>query len=47
VTAAVSPWIATAVAQRLGGYPAVFVLLAATGAVAALLATRSVPAGAH
>ncbi|NUT91549.1 MAG: MFS transporter [Saccharothrix sp.] len=47
VTAAVSPWIATAVAAHLGGYPAVFVLLAAAGAVAALLATRSVPAGAH
>lgn len=47
VTAAVSPWIATAVAERLGGYPTVFVLLAATGAVAALLATRSVPADAH
>ncbi|XVV07581.1 MFS transporter [Actinosynnema sp. CA-248983] len=45
VTAAVSPWIATAVAERLGGYPAVFALLAATGAVAALLATRSVPVG--
>ncbi|GAA0246429.1 MFS transporter [Saccharothrix mutabilis subsp. mutabilis] len=43
VTAAVSPWIATAVAERLGGYPVVFVLLAAAGAVAAVLALGSVP----
>jgi MFS family permease len=40
---ALAPWAGAALAGVLGGYPAVFWLLAAIGAVAALLAFGSVP----
>ena len=43
LTGALAPWIATALAGLLGGYPAVFVVLAATGVLAAALALGSVP----
>ncbi|MCC8249949.1 MFS transporter [Saccharothrix luteola] len=43
VTAAVAPWAATALAGTLGGYPAVFAVLAALGVVAALVSLKSVP----
>ncbi|MCE6995492.1 MFS transporter [Saccharothrix sp. S26] len=43
VTAAVAPWAATALAGTLGGYPAVFVVLAVLGVVAAAASVRSVP----
>ncbi|MEV1118422.1 MFS transporter [Actinosynnema sp. NPDC049800] len=43
VTAAVAPWAATALAGTLGGYPAVFAVLAALGVVAALISLKSVP----
>lgn len=43
---AVAPWAGTALAAVLGGYPAVFVLLAGTAAMAALLASAgATPAG--
>ncbi len=44
VTVAVAPWIATAVAEPLGGYSTVFVLLSAVALVAGLLAFASTPA---
>jgi MFS family permease len=40
---AVAPWVGAALADALGGYPAVFWLLAALGAAAAALALGSVP----
>ncbi|QQQ73536.1 MFS transporter [Saccharothrix sp. 6-C] len=43
VTAAVAPWAATALAGTLGGYPAVFTVLAALGVVAAAVSLKSVP----
>jgi MFS family permease len=43
VTAAIAPWAATAFAGALGGYPAVFVLLAVLGVVAAAASVKSVP----
>ncbi|WP_433264647.1 MFS transporter [Actinosynnema sp. CS-041913] len=43
VTAAVAPWVATAVVGGLGGYPAVLVLLTAAGAGAAVVALWSIP----
>lgn len=42
-TAAVAPWIAAAAADRLGGYPVVFVLLGVAGALAAALALGATP----
>ncbi len=44
VAAAVAPWAGAALAGPLGGYPAVFLVLAAVAAVAAVLAAGSVPA---
>ncbi|GAA3458090.1 MFS transporter [Saccharothrix longispora] len=43
VTAAVAPWVATALAGALGGYPPVFVVLAAAGVLAAGTSWWSVP----
>jgi MFS family permease len=43
VTAALAPWVASALAGLFGGYPAVFVVLAGAGLLAALLALGSVP----
>lgn len=43
VTAAVAPWAAIALAGPLGGYPAVFTLLAVIGLVAAAISLKSVP----
>ena len=43
VATALAPWAGAALAQTLGGYPAVFALLAAVAALAALLAAGSVP----
>jgi MFS family permease len=40
---ALAPWAGAALAQTLGGYPAVFAVLAGVAAVAALLAVGSVP----
>jgi MFS family permease len=40
---ALAPWAGAAIAQSLGGYPAVFALLAGVAALAALLAAGSVP----
>ena len=40
---ALAPWAGAALAQALGGYPAVFAVLAGIAAVAALLAAGSVP----
>jgi MFS family permease len=39
----IAPWAGTALAVWLGGYPQVFLLLAAVGVVAAMIATTSVP----
>jgi MFS family permease len=44
VATAVAPWAGAALADRLGGYPAVFLVLACCAALAALLAAGSVPA---
>ena len=41
---ALAPWAGAALAQALGGYPAVFVVLAGLAAFAAVLATGSIPA---
>ena len=41
---AISPWAGSALADLLGGYPPVFVLLAAASLAAAMLALASVPA---
>ncbi|GAA5137954.1 MFS transporter [Pseudonocardia adelaidensis] len=43
VATALGPWAGAALSEVLGGYPAVFVLLAGVAAVAALLATGTVP----
>ncbi|MFE9750597.1 MFS transporter [Saccharothrix saharensis] len=43
VTSAVAPWAAAALAGQLGGYPAVFTVLAALGVVAAVVSLKSVP----
>jgi MFS family permease len=43
VATALAPWAGAALSEVLGGYPAVFVLLAALAAVAALLAVGTVP----
>ncbi|WP_447007748.1 MFS transporter [Saccharothrix isguenensis] len=45
VTGAVAPWAAIALAGPLGGYPAVFTLLAVLGVIAAAIALKSVPSG--
>ena len=42
---ALAPWAGSALAQSLDGYPAVFGLLAALGALAAVLAAGTVPTG--
>ena len=42
---ALAPWVGSALAQTLDGYPAVFGLLAALGALAAVLAAGTVPTG--
>jgi MFS family permease len=42
---ALAPWAGSALAQTLDGYPAVFGLLAALGALAAVLAAGTVPTG--
>ncbi|MBW0102087.1 MFS transporter [Pseudonocardia sp. KRD291] len=42
---AVSPWAGSALAELLGGYPPVFILLAGAAVVATVLALGSVPAG--
>lgn len=43
VTTALAPWVATALAGLLGGYPAVFVVLATIAVAAATVALGSVP----
>jgi hypothetical protein len=43
IATALSPWAGAALAEVLGGYPAVFVVLAVIAAVAAALAAGSVP----
>jgi hypothetical protein len=43
LAAALAPWAGTALAAPLGGYPAVFVLLATLTAIAGLLAAASTP----
>lgn len=43
LASALAPWAGTALAETLGGYPAVFLVLAVTSALAALLATATVP----
>jgi MFS family permease len=43
VATALAPWAGAALSEVLGGYPAVFVLLAALAAVAAVLAVGTVP----
>ena len=43
VTSAVAPWAAAALAGKLGGYPAVFTVLAALGVIAAVVSLMSVP----
>lgn len=45
IATALSPWAGAALAEVLGGYPAVFVVLAVIAVVAAALAAGSVPAG--
>ena len=40
---ALAPWAGAALAQVLGGYPAVFAVLAGLAALAAVLATGSTP----
>jgi MFS family permease len=44
---ALAPWAGAALAQALGGYPAVFTVLAGVAALAALLAVGSVPPPVH
>jgi MFS family permease len=41
---ALAPWAGAALAEALGGYPAVFVILAVIAAVAAVLAVGTIPA---
>jgi MFS family permease len=43
VATAIAPWAGAALSEVLGGYPAVFALLAALAAVAALLAAGTLP----
>ncbi|GAA4844553.1 MFS transporter [Pseudonocardia benzenivorans] len=43
IATALAPWAGAAIAVALGGYPGVFVLLAAIAALAAVLATGTVP----
>ncbi|MFR9802265.1 MFS transporter [Pseudonocardia sp. RS010] len=43
IATALAPWAGAAIAVALGGYPVVFVLLAAIAGLAALLATGTVP----
>jgi MFS family permease len=43
LTAALAPWVATALAGLLGGYSAVFLVLAGTAVVAAVVALGSLP----
>nr|QEO75048.1 hypothetical protein [uncultured bacterium] len=43
LTAAIAPWAGSAMALWLGGYPAVFVVLGATGVLAAALSIAGVP----
>ncbi|MCE0764395.1 MFS transporter [Pseudonocardia kujensis] len=43
IATALAPWAGAAIAVALGGYPGVFVLLAAIAALAALLASGTVP----
>jgi MFS family permease len=43
VATALAPWAGAALAEVFGGYPAVFVLLAALAAVAGALAVGTVP----
>jgi MFS family permease len=40
---ALAPWAGAALAEALGGYPTVFVLLAVLSGIAAVLAAGSVP----
>jgi MFS family permease len=44
VATALSPWAGAALSELLGGYPAVFLILAALAALAAVLALGTVPA---
>jgi MFS family permease len=46
VATAFAPWAGAALADQLGGYPAVFLILTGCAALAAVLAIRSVPSGA-
>jgi predicted MFS family arabinose efflux permease len=43
VATALSPWVGAALSEVLGGYPAVFVLLAALAAIAAGLSLATIP----
>ncbi|WP_205857311.1 MFS transporter [Phytoactinopolyspora endophytica] len=43
ITMALSPWVGTAIADLLGGYPAAFMVLAAVGVIATAVALLSVP----
>jgi MFS family permease len=43
VTTALAPWVATALAEALGGYSAVFLVLAAIAVLAAVVALGSIP----
>ncbi|MGE3414300.1 MAG: MFS transporter, partial [Dehalococcoidia bacterium] len=43
VATALGPWAGAALAELLGGYPAVFAVLALVGVLAAVLAAGSVP----
>ena len=43
IATALAPWAGAALADALGGYPAVFVVLAGCGVLAAVLALGSVP----
>lgn len=45
LTSALAPWIGAALAAALGGYPAMFWVMAGIATVAAVLASASVPAG--
>ncbi|MCS7484581.1 MFS transporter [Umezawaea endophytica] len=47
VVTALSPWVATALAGALGGYSAVFLVLAAIAVLAAVVSLGSVPRRAH
>ncbi len=47
IAAAVAPWVGAVLGVALGGYPALFLVLAAAAVVAAVLAAGSVPTQAH